>query len=111
MRQVREARQLGDATIDPALARASIFAPIDALIAQGDQLQQAADELAELDAAAFATLDWETKARYLQVLIQAWTWQAQETAIVQIVKSMSSLSELNAALGMLRRAGIHAQLF
>jgi hypothetical protein len=109
--QVRESREQGTAAIDPGELRASVFAPIDALIAHGGDPQRAADLLSELDATAFATLDWETKARYLTVLIQAWTLERQEIAIVEIVKSMSSRSELDAALGMLRLAGVYNQMF
>jgi hypothetical protein len=109
--QVREAREEGTASIEPAIARSSIFAPIDALIAGRGDLQRIAELLSELDATAFATLDWETKARYLQILIEAWTFEEEEVAIVEIVKSMSSRSELNAALAMLTAAGLYGQLF
>lgn len=111
--QVREARQMGAASLPPELVRASVFGPIDELLARGGDgdLERAAELLAELNATAFAVLDWETKARYLQALIQAWTSEPQEVAIVEILKSVGSRSELFAALGLVRQAGLYDQLF
>jgi hypothetical protein len=96
--------------IPAELARSLVFAEIDRLISNGD-MEEAARRLAELDANAFSLVDWETKARYLQVLIEAWTLEAQEVAIVEIIKSISSRSELFAALSRLQQAGLYEQLF
>ncbi len=96
--------------IPVAMARRLVFDEIDRLIASGDT-EGAARRLAELDANAFALVDWETKARYLQVLVDAWTREPQEVAIVEIIKSIESRSALAAALGRLRQAGIYHKLF
>jgi hypothetical protein len=111
--QVREAHRQGDTALAPELVRPSVFGPIHKLIAQGgdDNLEKAADLLAELNATAFAYLDWETKALYLRILVDAWTLEAQDVAIVEIIKSMESQSELLAAIGILQQAGKYDKLF
>lgn len=96
--------------IPPELARSLVFSEIEQLLANGDT-ETAAHRLAELDAHAFALLDWETKVRYLQVLVAAWTRQPQEVAIVEIIKSATSRGELFAILQQIEQAGIYEQLF
>lgn len=96
--------------------RRLLFADVDRLVAQvedGDtaQLQQAAELLSRMDWVAFSLVGWETKAGYLKVLLDAWTWQEEETAVVQIFKSLRSDSEVDAVIAMLKRAGRYDQLF
>jgi hypothetical protein len=97
-------------TIPRGLARAYVFSEIDRLIESGET-EAAARKLAELDAHAFALVDWESKAQYLQVLIEAWTLEPQEVAIVELIKSVENRSALLATLGRLRQVGIFDQLF
>lgn len=92
------------------LARSLVFGEIDRLIAN-DELEEATRRLAQLDANAFALVDWETKVNYLQTLIDAWTREPQEIAIVEILKSIDNRSELLAALNRLQQDGLYEQLF
>lgn len=75
VKQVRQSRQQGTAVLEPQFVRATVFEPINDLIAAGgsNNLEQAAELLAELDAAAFRVLDWQNQALYLKVLVNAWT--------------------------------------
>jgi hypothetical protein len=99
--------------LDPASVRASVFGNIDSLLATGksDDLEKAADLLAELDAAAFSLIDADTRVRYLTALVKAWTNEPQEKAIVEIFKSVADRSELDTVVKQLRDAGIWDQLF
>lgn len=92
------------------MARSLVFDEIDQFIEQ-DQIEAAARRLARLDAHAFGLVDWETKSRYLQVLTNAWTREPQERAVVEIMKSVESRTELDAVLRMLRQTGIFEQVF
>lgn len=92
------------------LARPLVFGEIDRLIA-ADKGEEAARKLAELDAAAFALVDWTIKAKYLEVLTDAWTLEAEEVAIIELLKSMSGRAELEAALGLLKQKGKYEKLF
>lgn len=77
----------------PALAK-DVFADADKLIGEGNK-QEAADKLAALDESAFALLPPDKKIEYLELLTDAWTWEAQEKTIVEIFKSVSDMDELN----------------
>jgi hypothetical protein len=92
--------------IPSQLARSLVFAEINHLL-DHQNLEAGAQRLAELDAHAFSLLDWETKARYLQVLINS----SQEVAIIEIIKSIHRRSELFAALSRLQKAGLYDQIF
>ena len=92
--------------IPSQLARSLVFAEINHLL-DHQNLEAGAQRLAELDAHAFSLLDWETKARYLQVLINS----PQEVAIIEIIKSIHRRSELFAALSRLQKAGLYDQIF
>ena len=96
--------------VPPALARPRVFGEIDRLIA-AEQTEEAARKLAELDANAFALVDWTIKARYLEILADAWTLEAEEKAIIELLKSMSGRAELEAALGLLKKKGKYEKLF
>ncbi|MEV3912614.1 AHH domain-containing protein [Streptomyces canus] len=93
-----------------------VFGDLDQLVDQvlgGDEsrLQAVADRLAQFDMVAFWTVPMTTKARYLQVLIRAWTLDEHERAIVEIMRSLKSVAELDYVRGELARAGIAEQLF
>jgi len=107
-REAKDIPELGD--VPGKLARSIVFGEIDRMIASGD-IEAAAKRLAELDAHAFALMRWETKFRYLKVLINAWTREPQEIAIVEIIRSIESRSEIFAVMEMLRKAGIFTKLF
>jgi len=81
--------------LDPTTVRVSIFRNIDLLLASGDSddLEKAAELLAELDATAFSLLDADTRVRYSTALVKAWTNEPQEKAIVEI--SRASPTETN----------------
>ncbi|MCP4259944.1 MAG: hypothetical protein GY774_20885 [Planctomycetes bacterium] len=96
--------------IPTELARSLVFNEINTLISAGST-GEAAQRLARLDANAFALVDWETKARYLQVLIDVWTNEPEEVAIVEMIKSIVNRSELFAIIGILRQARLYDQLF
>jgi hypothetical protein len=110
---VRETREAGTAAVDPGIARHAVFGAIDDLLARGgsDNLERAADLLSELNATAFALVDWQTRAQYLKVLADAWTEEPEETAIVELLKAMGSRSELDAALGLLHQQDVFDKLF
>ncbi|MEZ4861778.1 MAG: hypothetical protein R3C14_10735 [Caldilineaceae bacterium] len=96
--------------LPPALARPLVFGEIDKLIA-ADKTEEAARKLAELDANAFALVDWTVKAKYLEILTDAWTLEAEEKAIIEILKSMSGRAELDAALALLKKKDKFDKLF
>lgn len=96
--------------LPPAIARPLVFGEIDSLIASA-QREEAARKLAELDANAFALVDWTAKATYLAILADAWTLEAEEIAIIEILKSMRGRTELEAALGLLQKKGKYDKLF
>jgi outer membrane protein OmpA-like peptidoglycan-associated protein len=83
-----------------AILQEEAFTPIDELIREG-KTGEAADKLAELAEPAFATLDFATKARYIRVLLDAWTNERHEKAIVELIKSTQTLLELQAVLDIL----------
>lgn len=96
--------------LDASAVRRFLFDEIDVLIRDG-RTQDAADRLSLFDARAFALVSWERKAAYLVVLVKAWTWHAQERAIVELFASMVSVSEVRAALDLVRESGRFGDLF
>ncbi|AOP48609.1 AHH domain-containing protein [Streptomyces lydicus] len=97
-------------------ARRLVFEDLDRLVDQvlgedDSRLQEAAERLAALDAVAFGLVDLATKSRYLQVLVKAWTGESQERAIVEIMRSLRSVTELESVREMLAAAGVADQLF
>ncbi|MBV8092934.1 MAG: hypothetical protein JO110_06825, partial [Acetobacteraceae bacterium] len=109
-----EAASKGPQTpFESSVVRAAVFRIIDALLASGsdDDLEKAADNLAELSEAAFSLLDAETRIRYLTALVKAWTNEPQEKAIVEIFKSVGGREELNQIKKKLIEANIWNQLF
>ena len=101
---------------EPGYYRVLIFDDIDALVDEyegGDKshLQHAAEMLSRLDAQAFSLVPWETKVRYLKVLLDAWTWEEEEKAVVEIFKSLQDDSEVDAVVAMLKEADKYNKLF
>ena len=93
----------GQAALDPQLVASTLFDPIDELIAGSeDEQEQAAERLGELDAAAFSTLDFDTRTRYITHLLTIGPSDAQERAIVEILKSLESRTEFEAVLAAVR---------
>jgi hypothetical protein len=114
--QLAQEQQRGITGPEPEVARVIIFDDVDALVEQieaGDDtnLQKAAEMLSKFDAQTFALVDWETKVRYLKVLLAAWTWEEEEKAVVEIFKSLKDTTELNAVVALLKQAGRYDQLF
>src|SRR6266436_4397375 len=107
------AREESRLPLDPTKVRAAVFSNIDLLLATGDSddLEKAADLLAELDATAFSLVDSDTRVRYLTALVKAWTSEPQEKAIVEIFKSVTDRKELETVIKQLRDAAIWDQLF
>ncbi|MDQ0000088.1 MULTISPECIES: hypothetical protein [Pseudarthrobacter] len=100
----------GITDIDPEEARVAIFDEIDALVevaetGNDEAAERAAVLLALLAREAFALVDWETKIRYVRVLLRATTWDAQEHAVVEILASLTTPTELDAVAGLLREGG------
>ena len=100
--------KIQDETVQEILQEEA-FKPIDQLINEG-KTSEAADKLAELAEPAFALLDFQTKARYIRILLEAWTQQRHERAIVEIVKSTQTLLELQAILEILKKADVLSKL-
>ncbi len=110
-----EAEQRKGVAAPPAQqVRRLVFAEVDRLVAEiegGDDtnLQRAAELLSRMDRVAFGLVDWETKVRYLKVLLAAWTWQEEETAVVQIFASLDNGQEVDAVVALLKQAGRYNQ--
>ncbi|MFJ7073476.1 AHH domain-containing protein [Streptomyces sp. NPDC098781] len=114
--RLAERLRTGGPKLAPAKARELVFGDLDDLVEQvlegaDDRLQEAADRLALLGVVAFSLVDWQTKARYLEVLVQAWTWEKHEHAIVEIMRSLESIAELDAVRAVLAQHKIDEQLF
>jgi hypothetical protein len=107
------AREQPRLPLDPTTVRAAVFRNIDLLLASGDSddLEKAAELLAELDATAFSLVDADTRVRYLTALVKAWTKEPQEKAIVEIFKSVTDRNELETVIKQLKDASIWDQLF
>lgn len=101
---------------DADMLRVFTFDDIDALVDKfeaGDdsELQHTAEMLSRLGVEAFSLVDWQTKVRYLKVLLAAWTWQEEEVAVVAIFKTLRDDTEVDAVVAMLKKAGRYDQLF
>ena len=86
------------------IARRRIFDDIERWLAEG-RAGRAADRLAELDAHAFALLDPAERARMLGVLLDGWTGEPEEVAVLEIFRSITDRSELDALVGALDASG------
>lgn len=94
-------------TLGRELVRTTVFAQIDELMRNEDQnLEEIARRLAQLDSTAFSTLSTERRFQYLSILLRAWTFQAQERAVVELMKSVESRTELDAIITRLQGADL-----
>lgn len=85
---------------------------VDAGLAGNDEsLEKAATQLGEMNAKAFALVDEKTREKYLEILVKAWTLEEQRHAIIEIMKSLDGLAQLQAVRDRLLRAGLYEQLF
>lgn len=108
---MQQASSPGVATLDREHVRREVFSTIDALMADEEEnREEIARRLAQLDATAFATLTGEQRTAYLEVLLRAWTYQAQERAVVEIMRSVPSVTELQAIIARLREADLWESL-
>lgn len=100
-RQAERTPDVGN--LDRELVRERVFSRIDVLMQDVDEnREEIADLLAELDYTAFSTLSLEQRSAYLDVLLRAWTFQAEERAVVEIMRSVGSETELRAIIARLR---------
>ncbi|MFJ8596595.1 AHH domain-containing protein [Streptomyces sp. NPDC093598] len=85
---------------------------VDAGLAGDDaSAATAAAQLSDMSAEAFALVDTATRAKYLEILVKAWTFEEQRHAIIQIMLSLEGLDQLQAVRDRLIRAGLYEQLF
>ncbi|MFH9958478.1 AHH domain-containing protein [Streptomyces roseolus] len=102
--------------LTPEQLRVHTFQELDRLVDSGlagddASAAKAAAQLSDLDAKTFALADTETRAKYLEILIKAWTFEEQRHAIIQIMLSLEGLDALQAVRGQLIQAGLYEQLF
>ena len=64
-----------------------------------------------MDRAIFAEIPWEKRAEYLELLLQAWTGEREEHAMLEIIHSTRCRAELEAIFALLRERGRYEQLF
>lgn len=115
-RRFGERMARGEPKLSEEETRQLVFGDLDQLVDQvlkGDRtrLEEVADRLARFDVEAFNLVDRPTKSRYLQVLIDAWTLVEHERAIVEIMKSLRSVTELQAVRERLAEAHVAEKLF
>lgn len=112
--QLQSDEHEGRTEVPTELVRSSVFGEIDRLISLDgeDNLARAAELLARLNAEAFRVIDRETRVRYLTILLNTWTFLAEEQAIVEIIKSITSRSELDAVFAQIKQTpGLWEKLF
>ncbi|MGW6534751.1 AHH domain-containing protein [Streptomyces sp. NPDC055011] len=102
--------------LTPEQLRVHTFQELDRLVDSGlagddASAAKAAAQLSDMNARAFALADTETRAKYLEILIKAWTFEEQRHAIIQIMLSLEGLDALQAVRGRLIQAGLYEQLF
>lgn len=83
-------------------ARKEAFSRVEKARAAGKE-QEAADELSYLGRAAFVLLEPAERATYIILLLDAYTYEAQERAIVEIVRSVKDYDEFTALLATIRQ--------
>jgi len=103
--QLHSDQQEGRTDVPAELLRSNVFGEIDQSISLGgeENLARAAELLARLNVEAFRVIDRETRVRYLTILLNAWTFLAEERAIVEIIKSITSRSELDAVFAQIKQ--------
>ncbi|MGH8109154.1 MAG: eCIS core domain-containing protein [Arenimonas sp.] len=92
--------------LEPVQVHTEVFSDIDAMTSDVEEnREEIARRLSQLDATAFATLNTDQRMSYLVILLDAWTFQAQERAVVEIMKSVTSYTELMSIIERLKTAG------
>ncbi|MFI9047310.1 AHH domain-containing protein [Streptomyces sp. NPDC053427] len=89
--------------LEPEEVGQLVFAGVDRLVEQvlagrADLLREAVDRLARLDRVSFGLTDWNAKRRYLQVLLSAGPDEKYQRAIVELLCSLRSRTELHTLL-------------
>jgi len=69
------------------------------------------DVIVKMDRTIFAVMPWEKRVEYLILLIDAWTWEREEIAILEIIHASRNVAELEAIFALLREKGKYEQLF
>ncbi|MFD3565997.1 AHH domain-containing protein [Streptomyces sp. NPDC058667] len=83
----------------------------DGLAGDGESLRKAAAQLGEMTAESFALVGEAARSKYVQVLVKAWTFEEQRHAILEIMRSLDSMIELQAVRDRLIQHGLYEQLF
>jgi hypothetical protein len=116
LRQLGAEARSGVASLLAHQAQIAVVAGADQLVAAtvaaGEtQLPPAAPRPAALDRDMFVLVPWESKAAYLRALLAATSWTEQRRTAVQIFASLSSGTEVDAVVALLRELGLHGRLF
>lgn len=98
--QSRENRELKEEAVYDIFYRVAIT--------QDDE--EKARLLAEFDANAFSLLATDDRLHYIEILIDAWTKQPQEVAIVEIMKTVEKRDELNTIIDILKMDKVFEKL-
>jgi hypothetical protein len=69
------------------------------------------EAISGFDRNAFAAMPWDVRARYLQILVDAWTGEREEIAILELIHATRSIAELEAIFAVLRDRGVYRRLF
>lgn len=78
---------------------------------QHDRPEATADALVLMDADLFRAVPWTERVKYLELLARLGLDAARRSAVIAIVKSCSTTSELDAMVGEVRAAGLYELLF
>ncbi|MGW6851208.1 AHH domain-containing protein [Streptomyces virginiae] len=111
-----QVKQSGAHRLSDEELAAYVFHDLDALVDAGlagddEKLEKAAAQLSEMSADTFALVGGEARAKYLRVLIKAWTFEERRHAILELMRSLDSMSELQAVRDRLIQCGLYEQLF
>lgn len=83
--------------IPKEMARKEAFSRVKEALGADDK-QKAADELTYLGRVAFGLLDPNERRDYIILLLEAWTYEAHERAVVEIVRSVKDYDEFKSLL-------------
>lgn len=101
----------GQRALDPTSVQSAISFILPAPSDQGPSDDRELDLLVNLNRTAFAAMPWETRVRYLLLLLDAWGDDRRRHAIVEIVEASTSGAELEAIFSLLRERGVYEKLF
>jgi hypothetical protein len=79
-------------------------------VSAGDD-QAIVDTIVNWDHTLFAVIPWETREHYVELLINAWTGDREEIAIIEIIKATHTVAVLEAIFALLRKNDLFDQLF